>query len=175
MSIQKGFGSYSEPLNSVVVLGVIQASGNRNLIVQLPSKNEKRIFDLTVGYSVIEGLSYNSVTRGRVLIVGEQYDGVTDYINPTTTEMPEALQASKKYFDAPLVPSGQDKNVHTEAILKTFSWINGLLIPSGIPASIILTFCMNDALDSQSAQEDTNAYLNVSGWVGGSDKIFKNA
>ena len=53
MSVRNGYGNLSERLESLEVLGVLQPS-NRNAIIQLPPKNEKRtnyILDCAYNYA----------------------------------------------------------------------------------------------------------------------------
>jgi hypothetical protein len=159
MAIKNGYGT---------LVDIVNGSANTAAVIQLPSKNVKRIFSIDCAYSLRSGATNTLLIGGRLLVVGSRYEALTEAINPRDIEYNTALQGVAVYFDAPLFP---DDNV--EFIGKSFSWANGLTIPDGTEASIILSMCYGDGIAAPGA-DDVNAFLNVTGIVGGSEKPFKN-
>lgn len=161
MSSITGFGSIN---------GVVESTNNCNLVVLLPPRGSKRIFDISAGYSLRRGsgVSNTKLTLGRLLVVGTRFDVPNAFIQPDDYETP-ALGNAKIYFDAPICAD----HLSTVSIQKSFNWVNGLLIPDNEDTSIILTCCFGDG-SAPPAASAVNAYLNVSGLTSDSDKIFKN-
>lgn len=159
MSAQTGFGSIN---------GVVNSTSNCSLAINLPPNGTKRIFDVQCGYSLRRGGTNTLLTQGRLLIIAAKFDSVDAFIDPVQEELTSAVGNAKIYFDMPIAVDGNNK-----AIAKSFNWLNGLILPDGVDASIILTCCFGDGSVPPVAA-DVNAYLNVSGLTAGSDKIFKN-
>lgn len=159
MSIKSGYGT---------IIDVLDDTANTNLIIQLPSKQTKRILNVDCGYSLVIGGANTALFRGRLLVVGTKYENDTEFVNPSSITYPTGLQGTQIYFDCPI--SG---NNNVTSISRSFSWTQGILIPDGVDASIILTACFGNGAVPPLAIS-TNAFLNVQGLTGGSDKIFKN-
>jgi hypothetical protein len=157
MSSKQGFGNIADVVNSTT---------NCSIVIQLAPHGTKRIFDITAGYNLRTGGTATLLSGGRLIIVGIKFDAPTSFINPRDFELPTVT--GNIYFDAPIIPDGNNK-----AVVRSFNWINGLVLPDSQDASIILTACFADA-PAPPAAGDVNAYLSVSGLVAGADKIFKN-
>lgn len=160
MSIRSGFGCLT---------GVVDDTNNCNLIIQIPAKKTKRALNVDVGYSIVQGGSNAALTLGRLLIVGSKYEGDTEFIDPTVIALPAGLEGATIYFDMPITAIDATQI----GISNSFGWQQGIMIPEGIDASIILTACFGDG-NAPPVADPVNAFLNVQGVVAGSDKIFKD-
>jgi hypothetical protein len=159
MSSRTGFGNISDKVN---------ATTNTNIAINLPSHGTKRVFDIQCGYSLRTGIANTVLLGGRLLIIGQNFDSPTVFINPRDFDVSAAIGNAVVYFDIPIIDDGNNK-----AICRAFSWLNGLVLPDGQQAAIILTSCYGDGAAIPAAL-DVNAFLTVNGLVAGSDKIFKN-
>lgn len=188
MSIKQGFGNVTEILANPYILGVPAVGANRNIIFQLPTKQEKRILDISCGWTVngqdIINNSIRGLICGRLMVVGAAFNGFSDEIIPDSNDLPESLSFAERYYDEIIghtFRSGQGaiEPYNVRHISKQISFSNGLLIPAGQDASVILTYCLEDLDDTVTEYMATTgiytlAYLNVNGITGGSDKIFKS-
>lgn len=184
MSLKNGYGNVSGLLKSLYVLGLPSPS-NRNLIIQLPVKNDKRIFSISTSHNVITGTSLIGLLCARLIIIGGKFDGDTEEIFPDGNgQLPKGVEGANKYFDIVIGNNSTNQDALTlrgEGIQNLSYNVNfeqGLLIPDGQPASVILTYAMSNyqtgSADKYATIEDQFASLNVNGFLGGSDKIFSN-
>ncbi len=160
MSSVTGYGSIN---------GVVNSTTNTNLSVILPPNGTKRIFDISAGYSLRRGGTNTKLIQGRLLVVGTKFDSLTSFIDPVQAELTSVIGNAKIYFDMPI----GIKSLNNVVIQESFDWLNGLILPDGVDATVILTACFGDG-SAPPAAADVNAYLNVNGVASGSDKIFKN-
>lgn len=190
MSIKSGYGNLTESLANAYLFGLPVTNSNRNAIIQLPSKQLKRIFSISVSYAVSGVNAANNVRGlfgGRLLVVGTKFDGVTEEIIPDQRTLPESLSSAQVYFDmfigsknkgAAQSSTGRDG---VQNISEHFEFTNGIVIPESTDCSIILTYPLDDVdvgtTEYMASIDGINGYLstlNVYGFVGGSDQIFKN-
>lgn len=170
MSQKNGYGNLVATLVSLEILGVLQES-NRNAIIQLPSKNDKRIFTITAGYRLPTGTSATALQSGRLIVVGTKYEGDTEFIDPTIQQLPDTISSAQVFYDIPII-GGTGDALNRNAPPTHLDFTTGILIPAGSDASIILTFCTTSGGASFPASDPVTAFLNVHGYVGGSDKLF---
>ena len=167
--ITAGFGSLTDELVSLVVLGVLQDS-NRNAIVQLSGKQEKRITDIVAGYKIRTGSGATFFKGGRLLVVGTRFEGVSDFIDPASKDLPASLSTSQIYLDTYFAQSFPLSNM--EPVFQ-YHTDKGIHVPKNVDCSIILTFAYTDNAVAPAA-DTVIGFLNVDGLSGGSDAPFKN-
>lgn len=160
--IKNGFGSISERLIATIVAAPAIYGTNLNSILQLSAKNDKRIFTINAGYSKPSSSAATNLGQGRLLVVGSKFTGTNAFIDPLSSDLPNDLSSAQIYFDA-IISSG---------VTHHFDFNSGIYIPDSVDASVILTFCTTDADYPESVE--VCSFLNVTGFVAGGDKIFKN-
>lgn len=172
MSIKSGYGNLSDELVSLEVLGVLQDS-NRNAILQLSGKQEKRITDIVAGYGLkapTGGADPTQFEGGRLLVVGAKYDGISEFIDPRSKDLPQSLSSSVVFLD---VFFAQSFPLSNDSPRYEYHSDKGIHISKGTDCSIILTFPVTDVA-AYPASDPVIAFLNVDGLSGGSDAPFKN-
>lgn len=184
MSIKSGYGNLTETLESLAD-AITTLPSNRNSVIQLPSKLSKRIFSITVGYRVPSNAddALTQLFGGRLLVVGTKFQNYQDVISPLESALPDSLNSANVYLDVPIiemsnVAAASDDDNFQKGFSKHFDFNSGIIIPESVDASVILTFCANnqqDVLGRYPESAPVIAYLNVQGFTGGNDKIFKNA
>lgn len=189
MSVKNGYGVLSEKLVNTYLLGAPVADSNRNAVIQLPSKNTKRIFSISCSYACSSS-NGNAGTRGimggRLIVAGTKFDGHQTEIIPDGVDLPDNLSQAQIYFDmfigseqpgAAQLATGKSG---VQNIREHYEFTNGLVVPEGTDVSIILTYPLDDGdlvLTEPQASNDPDGILstlNVYGFIGGSDQLFKN-
>ncbi len=161
MSSITGFGNVS---------GIVNSTDKMSLRVILQPNGSKRILNIDCGYSLRRAGANTKLTQGRLIVAGLRFDSDTSFVDPQQAELTAPLGNAHIYFDMPV---GVD-SLNNVMISRSFSWLNGLLLPDSQDITIILTACFGDGSVAPAAS-DVNAFLNVSGIIGdGKDKIFKN-
>lgn len=160
MSVKSGYGT---------ITGVVDDTTNTNLTIVLPSKQTKRILNIDCGYSIVQGGGNTALTLGRLIIAGTNFDATTEFVDPTINALPASLQGIQIFFDMPITAIDATQI----GIQHSFSWAQGIQIPDGVDASIILTACFGNG-NAPPVADPVNAFLHVQGLSAGSDKIFKN-
>lgn len=163
MSIKTGFGNLTESLQSLYVLGIPQDS-NRNAILQISGKTEKRIFSISAGYAVQNGSSGTAVTGGRLIVCSDKFQGANEEIFCDRPDVPIALSSSSIFFDWLFTPNKMEYH---------FTFDNGLYVPEGVDVSIILTSPRTTGGAVYPETDPAIGFLSVTGIIGGSDKIFR--
>lgn len=168
MSIKNGFGNITELLTSSATVG---RPTNRNLVIQLSSKQEKRITDIVAGYNLDPLTPATTFLKGgRLLVVGAKYDDYETIINPNSPDLPDSLSSSTVYLD---VQFAQKYPLNNMIPQYSYHSSKGIHVAKGTDASIILTFAQTDD-QAYPASNLVIGYLNVDGFSGGSDAPFKN-
>jgi len=166
-NIKSGFGN---------VNGLVDDSANPYIALNLTGNQTKRIFDIAVGYTLLAAdiAGGKILFGGRLLVIGQTVSGA-GFFNPSLTTLPSGFQGAQVYFDAPIFGeiNNDGETFGSYGITKSFSFLNGLLIPKDVDAAVILTACFGNGLVPPLAAP-ANAFLNCNGLMGGSDKIFKN-
>jgi hypothetical protein len=168
--IKSGFGNLTDLLESTVVLGDLVDS-NRNAVIQLSGKQEKRITDIVAGYSTGDPANLVSdISGGRLLVVGAKFDSLAEFIDPVRKDLPASLSSSVIYLD---VFFGQAYTLNADIPRFQYHTDKGIHVPKGTDASVILTFALTNTAPYP-ASLPVVAFLNVDGLSGGSDAPFKN-
>jgi len=165
--IRHGYGSSTEEMESVVAPGKLT---NRNIVIQLSGKQERRITDIDAGYTLIPGGAPVNFEGGRLLVVGTKFESYSDIIDPNSANLPDSLSSANVYHD---VHFGQTYPFTNDIPRYSYHTSKGIHIPKGTDASVILTFAQTD--DATFPDSSLHiGFLNVDGFSGGSDAPLKN-
>lgn len=166
MSLKTGFGSITETLLSLEVLGVLQPS-NRNSIIQISEKQDKRLFSIDVSFAFPRPSTAVEIKEARLIVAAEKFDDSELFIDPRSSSLPDQFSSSTIYLDKIL--SGNDQY----SVQWHFDFANGIYCAKDQTLSIILTFPYTDVA-TPPASDPVISTLSVTGQTGGSEAVFKN-
>lgn len=163
MTIKKGFGSLTDSVINLYVLGN-PAVSNRNLITILSAKTQKQITSIICGYTLPNPSTATGLTNGRLLVCSGKFEGSEIEISVLNAGLPQELANVNVLLDVPILGNRSPEKI----ILN-----KPMLFDESTDVSIILTYCGTTGGASSPATESVTAFLNVDGVLGENIKLFK--